>query len=141
MMTIKTRHNLQHRRTAISQTSALQDRRAPQGIFRKSSSTIKSTRKNKHSGWIPKLIPSELRLPLLSILVIGLLLLGSFFGYGDTSYYYYSDENSVYESREYGSNRQVEGSKKESKSVKSNIPGMKEQDLSDPSIVSFGGYK
>jgi hypothetical protein len=25
MMTIKTRHNLQHRRTAISQTSALQE--------------------------------------------------------------------------------------------------------------------
>jgi hypothetical protein len=107
------------------------------GRRKKSSTIIKSATKNKYSRWIPKLIPSELCLPLLSILVIGLLLLRSFFGDGDTSYSYYSYESSVYESRTYGADGQVEVSKKEWKSVKSNIPGMKEQDLSDPNIFSF----
>eukprot|EP00980_Cylindrotheca_fusiformis_P018417 scaffold6058_cov96-Cylindrotheca_fusiformis.AAC.2 len=111
------------------------------GGRRKKSASVesKSSKENKLAGWIQK-AQSNLGLTA-SILVLCFLLKSFLFSGdsgGDSSYYYYSYESSVFESRTYGSDGQVQVSRKESKNVKSNIPGMKEQEMiSRPSSLSL----
>ena len=74
----------------------------------------------------PKKRFPQLGLPIAIVFLCLLLLRGLFFGGSDntSSYYYYSYESSVYETRAYAPDGQVEVSRKESRNVKSNIPGM-----------------
>ncbi|CAJ1966161.1 unnamed protein product [Cylindrotheca closterium] len=72
-------------------------------------------------------ILSKFRTPTLVFLV--LLLVKGFFSGGETSTYYYSYESTVYETRSYVSDGEVKTSRSESRSFKSNIPGMDQRSL------------
>lgn len=81
-----------------------------------------SSRSNTISSFLYKY-----RTPTLVVLL--LLLLQSFFADDETSTYYYSYESTVYETRSYISNGEVKTSRSESRSFKSNIPGMDQRSI------------
>ena len=65
---------------------------------------------------------SKFRTPALVFLL--LFLVKAIFSSGETSTYYYSYESTVYETRSYISDGEVKTSRSESRSFKSNIPGV-----------------
>lgn len=78
-------------------------------------------------------ILSKFRAPALVVLVL-LLLKGFFSGSESSPTYYYSYSSTVYETRTYVSDGEVKTSRSESRSFKSNIPGMEE---TDPFRINF----
>lgn len=114
--------DMQKTRTLKPKSARIGGRRKRSRDTTEEPDTSDSSRSNTISTFF-----SKYRTPTLVVLL--LLLLKSFFADDETSTYYYSYESTVYETRSYISDGEVKTSRSESRSFKSNIPGMDQRSL------------